>query len=53
MNYFHTLMQGGSVLEEFAKLSDGTAAMEAIATADACTLSLKEDRKVRVCEITG
>lgn len=53
MNYFHTLMQGGSVLEEFAKLSDGSAAMEAIATADACTLSLKEDRKVRVCEITG
>lgn len=53
LNYFHGLMQGEPVLAEFAKLSDGTAAMEAIATADACTLSLKEDRKVNISEITG
>lgn len=52
MNYFHGLMQGEPVISEFAKLSDGTAAMEAIATADACTLSMKEDRKVRISEIT-
>lgn len=53
MTYFHGLMQGAPVLEEFAKLSDGTAAMEAIATADACTLSLKENRKVAIAEITA
>ncbi|MFP7697225.1 Gfo/Idh/MocA family protein [Trueperella sp. LYQ143] len=52
MTYFHGLMQGNPVEEEFAKLSDGTAAMEAIATADACTLSKLEDRKVAISEIT-
>ncbi|MDP9831592.1 MULTISPECIES: Gfo/Idh/MocA family protein [Trueperella] len=51
MKYFHGLMQGEPVLEEFAKLSDGTAAMEAIATADACTLSKAENRKVSIAEI--
>ncbi|MCM3908053.1 Gfo/Idh/MocA family protein [Trueperella bernardiae] len=53
MTYFHGLMQGEPVAEEFAKLSDGTAAMESIATADACTLSLKENRTVAISEITG
>ncbi|WP_460997588.1 Gfo/Idh/MocA family protein [Trueperella pyogenes] len=52
MTYFHGLMQGEPIAQEFAKLSDGTAAMEAIATADACTLSMKENRKVAIAEIT-
>ena len=34
------------------KLLDGTAAEEAIATADAATLSNIEDRKVKINEIT-
>ncbi|MCV0009061.1 Gfo/Idh/MocA family protein [Mobiluncus mulieris] len=53
MRYFHGLMQGAKVDPEFAKLTDGTAAMEAIATADAATRSLKEGRTVKVSEITG
>lgn len=51
MKYFHSLMEGSPVLDEFAKLSDGTAAMEAIATADACTLSEREGRRVEIAEI--
>lgn len=51
--YFHGLMQGKKPLPEFAALTDGTAAMAAIATADALSLSLAEDRKVSVSEITG
>ncbi|WP_406717368.1 Gfo/Idh/MocA family oxidoreductase [Trueperella pyogenes] len=51
MKYFHGLMQGEPIEEEFAKLSDGTAAMEAIATADACTLSKMENRTVAIDEI--
>lgn len=51
--YFHGLMQGASPLPEFAALTDGTAAMAAIATADALSLSLAGDRKVSVAEITG
>ena len=53
MRYFHDLMQGGHVEPEFSKLTDGTAAMEAIATADAATLSLRQGRTVMVSEITG
>lgn len=52
MAYFHGIMQGAEVEEEFKPLLDGTAARAAIATADALTLSLKEDRKVHVKEIT-
>ncbi len=36
---------------EFAALTDGSAARLSIATADALTRSLAEDRKVRVAEI--
>lgn len=46
--YFHGLMMGKKPLPEFAALTDGSAAMAAIATADAPTLSLAEDRKVWV-----
>jgi predicted dehydrogenase len=50
--YFHGLMQGRAPLPEFATLTDGSAAMAAIATADALSLSLAEDRKVRLDEVT-
>ena len=51
MAYLHDIMQGGEVSDEFKKLLTGEAALEAIASADACTLSLKEDRKVKLSEI--
>ncbi|MBW7475751.1 Gfo/Idh/MocA family oxidoreductase [Paenibacillus oenotherae] len=53
MNYLHYLVQGGQADEEFVPLIDGTAARAAIATADALTLSLQENRKVDVSEVTG
>jgi predicted dehydrogenase len=53
MIYFHNIMQGAEVEEEFKPLLDGTAARASIATADALTKSLMEDRKVSVKEITG
>jgi predicted dehydrogenase len=49
--YFHGLMQGDAPLPEFATLTDGSAAMAAIATADALSRSLAEDRKVLVSEV--
>lgn len=52
LDYFQSLVLGGDPLPEFAALADGTAATAAIATADALTLSLREDRKVEVSEIT-
>jgi len=51
MRYLHEIMQGAPVSEEFAKLLTGEAALEAIATADACTQSMFEDRKVKLSEI--
>jgi len=53
VKYFHGLMRGEEPLAEFAKLTDGSAAAASIATADALSLSLRENRKVRVSEITG
>lgn len=53
LTYFHGLLQGQAPLAEFAALTDGTAAMAAIATADALTLSLRESRKVSLPEVTG
>lgn len=53
MAYLHHLMQGGTVEEDYVKLTNGVAALESIATADACTLSLKEDRKVNLSEIVS
>ncbi|HEY0826577.1 MAG TPA: Gfo/Idh/MocA family oxidoreductase [Bacilli bacterium] len=52
MKYFHYLVQGGKPDEEFIPLIDGTAARASIATADALTLSLRENRKVEVSEVT-
>ncbi|MEK4760394.1 Gfo/Idh/MocA family oxidoreductase [Viridibacillus sp. FSL E2-0187] len=51
MIYLHDILKGGEVTEEFEKLTNGVAALEAIATADACTKSLAEDRKVELSEI--
>ncbi|WP_162012403.1 Gfo/Idh/MocA family protein [Streptococcus sp. S784/96/1] len=51
MQYLHGIMEGKTVSEEFIKLLTGEAALEAIATADACTLSINEDRKVKLSEI--
>ena len=51
MQYFHDVIRGAEVEQEFVPLLDGTAARAAIATADALTLSLNEDRKVSVEEV--
>lgn len=45
-------MHGAPIPEEFRPLLTGEAARAVIATADAATLSLREDRKVDVSEIT-
>ncbi len=51
MKYFNGIMH--AVPDEFRPLMTGQAARAAIATADAATLSLREDRKVKISEITG
>ncbi|MEG0126052.1 MAG: Gfo/Idh/MocA family oxidoreductase [Clostridia bacterium] len=53
MHYFNAIMHGQTASEEFVPLLNGSAAKAAIATTDAATLSLRENRKVDVCEITG
>lgn len=52
MEYLNGIMYGAPITEEFQKLTNGSAARAAIATADAATLSLRENRKVKVAEIT-
>mgnify|MGYP001757306656 FL=1 len=51
MEFFNNVLHGEEVTSEYLKLLDGTAAEEAIATADAATLSSVEDRKVALSEI--
>ena len=51
MKYLHDIMNGMQPSEEFIKLLTGEAARNAIATADALTLSLKENRRVNLNEI--
>lgn len=51
MKYFNEIMHGATIDEEFKPLLNGSAARAAIATADALTLSVKENRKVKVAEI--
>lgn len=46
------IMHGEPVPDEFRPLMTGQAARAAIATADAATRSLREDRKVKISEIT-
>ena len=51
MKFFNSVMHGEPVSDEFKPLLNGRAARAAIATADAATLSLREDRKVKVEEV--
>ena len=51
MKYLNGIMHGNEVDDEFRPLLTGEAARAAIATADACTKSRFEDRKVRLDEI--
>lgn len=51
MKYFNGIMHGESVPKEFMPLMTGEAARAAIATADAATLSIRENRKVAVSEV--
>ena len=53
MKYFNGIMHGEPVPDEFRPLMTGQAARAAIATADAATRSLREDRKVKISEVTG
>lgn len=53
MKFFNGIMHGDPVTDEFRPLLTGEAARAAIATADAATRSLREDRKVKVSEIIG
>ena len=51
MKFFNDLMHGDKFSDEFMPLLTGKAARAAIATADALTISINEDRKVRLSEI--
>lgn len=51
MKYFNDIMHGKTPDDEFRPLLTGEAAKAVIATADAATLSLTEDRKVKISEI--
>ena len=51
MKYLNGIMHGEKSTEEFKPLLTGEAARAVIATADACTKSRYEDRKVRLSEI--
>lgn len=51
MAFFNDVMHGMTPSSEFQPLLDGSAARSAIATADAATLSLRENRKVDISEV--
>ncbi len=53
MRYLNDILHGMEPEGDFKKLLTGEAARSAIATADACTLSRNENRKVDVSEIIG
>ena len=53
MKYLNGILHGKEVDDEFRPLLTGEAARAAIATADACTKSRFEDRKVKLSEIIG
>ncbi len=53
MRYLNDILHGMEPTEEFVKLLTGEAARGAIATADACTRSRYENRKVDLSEIIG
>ena len=49
--FLHEVMNGKQAPDEYLSLLTGEAAMSAIATADAATLSRNEGRKVKLAEI--
>ena len=51
MKYLNGILHGKEVDDEFKPLLTGEAARAAIATADACTKSRVEDRKVKLSEV--
>lgn len=51
MEYFNAVLHGAEVGDEFRSLLTGQAARDSIATADAATLSLSQNRKVAVAEV--
>lgn len=53
MKYLNDIMHGMEPNDEFRPLLTGEAARAAIATADACTKSRVENRKVKLSEIVG
>ena len=53
MAFLNGIMHGKEVSDEYKPLLTGEAARAAIATADACTKSRVEDRKVKLSEIIG
>ena len=53
MAFLNGIMHGKKVSDEYKPLLTGEAARAAIATADACTKSRMEDRKVKLSEIIG
>ena len=53
MKYLNGILHGKEADDEFRPLLTGEAARAAIATADACTKSRFEDRKVKLSEIIG
>ncbi len=53
MKYLNEVMHGAPIEDEFKPLLDGSAARDSIATADACTRSLQERRKVDISEVIG
>ncbi|TNG95049.1 Gfo/Idh/MocA family oxidoreductase [Pasteurellaceae bacterium USgator41] len=53
LQYLNDILHGMPVSDEFRKLLTGEAARDAIATADACTQSRYQNRKVELDEIIG
>lgn len=51
MKYLNEIMHGAQASDEFKPLLTGEAARAAIATADACTISIKENRVVKLSDI--
>lgn len=49
--FLHNILSGAKPEEDYIDLLNGEAAMSAIATADAATLSRSQDRKVKISEI--
>lgn len=53
VSFFNSMLDGEAIPAEYCDLLNGKAARDAIATADAATRSLRENRKVLISEITG